>query len=319
MGMRQASEIYGTIVLCQFLAALVCLHILIPQLLNRGKVFLFVASLVILMFLLFALYITIRMNYLEVKYFEHYNKMMSEYLQLDFWDRLFDFRVLLSKGINYLSPTAFLLLIKYYKRQKDYLLLNEQKKIAELRTLKNQLNPHFLFNTLNNLYSLAIKKSDKTPEVISKLSDILDYMLYRCNDKFVSLDKEIILIENYITLEKIRYGNRVQVNFEKSINAQAEIAPLILLTFVENAFKHGVSQEINMAEIDITLTNKDSEIIFIVKNTIPAGASTEEDGKQSIGMANVKQQLELLYPDKHQLEIDHNPKLFCVRLKLLAV
>lgn len=241
---------------------------------------------------------------------------MPQYIQLGFWERLFDFRLLLSKGINYLSPTALILFARYYKNQQKFLKLNEQKKTAELSALKNQLNPHFLFNTLNNLYALSLEKSDKTPEVISVLSDILDYMLYRCNEKYVSLGKEIELIENYITLEKLRYGKRAKVSFHKSINEAVKIAPLILLTFIENAFKHGVSQEINKGEIDINLNSEANDIIFTIKNTIPNSSPTLVDSSNSIGLLNVKKQLELLYPNSHELKIEHNEHHFAVKLKL---
>lgn len=316
MATIQASEIYGTIVFCQFLAAVVCLNILIPKFLNKGKTLFFILSLLLLMFMLFALYINIRMSYLEPKYFDYYSKIMPQYVQLSFWERLFDFRLLLSKGINYLSPTALILFVRYYKNQQKFLKLNEQKKTAELSALKNQLNPHFLFNTLNNLYTLSLQKSDNAPEVISVLSEILDYMLYRCNEKYVSLGKEIELIENYITLEKLRYGKRAKVSFNKSVNEMVKIAPLILLTFIENAFKHGVSQEINEGEIDISLSSEANGILFTIKNTIPNSSPVKENSNSSIGLLNVKKQLELLYPNSHELVIDHNEHHYSVRLKL---
>ena len=146
-------------------------------------------------------------------------------------------------------PTVILTIFNYYKEQKEVANLLEKKKTNELDALKNQLNPHFLFNTLNNLYVLALKKSDKTPEVIAKLSEILDYILYRCKNAFVPLKNEINLLHNYIALEKVRYNKRVDVTFNESIENNVQIAPLLLLTFLENAFKHGVSQEINKAKI----------------------------------------------------------------------
>jgi len=241
---------------------------------------------------------------------------MPEYVQIPFWERLFDFRVFLSKAIMYISPTALLLLMRYYKNQQKYLQLNEQKKTAELSALKNQLNPHFLFNTLNNLYTLALKKSDKTPEVISKLSDILDYMLYRCNDQFVSLRKEIDLIENYLALEKIRYGKRVDIAFTTAVEEEQKIAPLLLLTFIENAFKHGVSQELNQAQIKIDLKTKGESIQFSVENTIPKTAAHNGSSIDAIGLKNVGKQLELIYPAKHQLNINNKDGLYQVKLNL---
>ena len=165
---------------------------------------------------------------------------------------------------------------------------------------------------------MALQKSDKTPEVISVLSDILDYMLYRCNEKYVSLDKEIELIENYITLEKLRYGKRAKVSFHKSVNEMIKIAPLILLTFIENAFKHGVGQEINEAELNISLSSEAKNILFTIRNTIPNSSSALENTTSSIGILNVKKQLELLYPNSHELKIDHTERHYSVQLNLTA-
>ncbi|WP_132066021.1 MULTISPECIES: sensor histidine kinase [Aquimarina] len=223
----------------------------------------------------------------------------------------------MSKSIKFLTPTALLLMFRFYKNQQNYLKLNEQKKIAELTALKNQLNPHFLFNTLNNLYALAIKKSDHAPEVIEKLSDILDYMLYRCNNKFVSIQKEIELIENYIALEKIRYGNRVRISFKNNSTEDSKIAPLLLLTFIENAFKHGVTQELKEAFISITISSDNHHIIFNIENS-KSTISAENKNQKCIGLSNVQKQLDLLYGDDYSLDIEEESDKYCVRLILKA-
>jgi len=241
---------------------------------------------------------------------------MPDYIKLDAIGRLKDFRVVLSKTITYLTPTFLLLLIGFYQDQKKYLELNEQKKTAELSALKNQLNPHFLFNTLNNLYALSLKKSDKAPEVISKLSDILDYMLYRCNDKYVPLHKEIELIENYIELEKVRYGNRANISFKFDVKEEVKIAPLILLSFVENAFKHGVSQEINEATIDIDLKASSDQISFLITNSIPRVSEESRAESNSIGLKNVRKQLELIYNDSYELKTNRTQDTYHVQLKV---
>lgn len=215
-------------------------------------------------------------------------------------------------------PSIILIAIKYYQDQKDIIALKEQKKTTELNLLKHQLNPHFLFNTLNNLYALALKKSDKTPEVIAKLSEILDYILYQCKDKYVPIAKEIDLLENYIALEKVRYGNRVRVIFEKNSNQNVKIAPLILLTFVENAFKHGISQELNKGIIELDLSATTKEIIFKLKNTKPKSHQRKEDvEKHSIGMKNTQKQLNLLYPNNgYSLKINNEELSYYLELKL---
>ena len=221
----------------------------------------------------------------------------------------------ITKSFYLLYPTLLLLVFKLYVEKQRLLRLNEQKKTAELVALKNQLNPHFLFNTLNNLYALALKKSDDTPKVIQKLSEILDYILYRCNDEFVLLKKEIELIENYLSLEKIRYADRVKISFSKKVTGEEKVAPLLLLTFVENAFKHGVANEINQAHIDINISKRGGELFFKVANSKPQVIENKEQ-KESIGLSNIKKQLELLYPKAYDLIIENTTNSFSANLKL---
>ncbi|GAA4114804.1 hypothetical protein GCM10022393_14580 [Aquimarina addita] len=257
------------------------------------------------------------MYYFDIQYFDFYNDTQKQYAQDSLWTRTTRFSVFLSKCILYLTPTALLLMFQFYKNQQNFLKLNEQKKVAELTALKNQLNPHFLFNTLNNLYALALDKSDKTPEVIERLSDILDYMLYRCDDTYVPIHKEIQLIENYLSLEKVRYGKRAFITFDHHIDQEVTIAPLILLTFVENAFKHGVSQELKQCTIIISMTLKDSYIVFSIFNSKPKnGVGNQQKKDASLGIKNVKQQLELLYSNAYDLQVLENEDSFEVMLKL---
>ncbi|MGJ5640517.1 sensor histidine kinase [Formosa sp. S-31] len=220
---------------------------------------------------------------------------------------------------EYLLPTVILVIFNYYKKQKETAILLEKKRTSELNALKNQLNPHFLFNTLNNLYVLSLKKSDKAPEVIAKLSEILDYLLYQCNSNYVSLKHEISLLHNYIDLEEVRYGNRVKVSFNKEISNDAKIAPLLLLTFLENAFKHGVTQEINVASIEIYIKGDAQNIEFRIVNTRPANSENNQDAnREAIGLKNVKKQLDLLYPNSYKLDIDNKPKMYSVNLKITS-
>ncbi|WP_226293988.1 sensor histidine kinase [Aquimarina algicola] len=305
-----------TLVIMQMVATYVILYVFIPRFLDQKKNVVFTVFVLLLLSALFVCYMAIRAYYFDIKYLYVYSDIAKEYALMSFGDRLLDLSTFVSKIVKFLTPLALLLLFRFYRKQKDYLKLNEQKKIAELTALKNQLNPHFLFNTLNNLYSLAIKKSDKTPEVIEKLSDILDYMLYRCNHKYVPIQKEIELIENYLALEKIRYGKRVAISFINKIEKEVRIAPLILLTFIENAFKHGVSQELNIADINIKLTLVQEEILFTIFNTKPNHQTKIVDSKNELGLKNVKQQLELLYPNAYTLLIENDENSFAVSLKL---
>lgn len=317
-GYIHAVESNLLIVIAQIITAYVCIYILIPTYLNQQKPLLFTFGLVTLLFGVFVLYVVARIIYLDPKYYDFYGETTKTYVQMSFWQRVLDFDVFLSKAIKYLTPTGLLLLTSFYQDQQKFLQLKEQKRTAELSALKNQLNPHFLFNTLNNLYALAVKKSDKTPEAIGKLSDILDYMLYRCDEKLVPLDKEMELIENYLSLEKIRYGKRVNVNFETSLHHDLKIAPLLLLTFIENAFKHGVSQELGRATIDISLETKNDEIDFCIKNSVPQ-TTVEAAEKEAIGLKNVKKQLDLIYPNSHELKIDTSKNSYQVKLKLKTI
>jgi len=305
------------IVIPQIITAYVCLFVLVPRFLNTKKIALFLVWLVILLIVMFVLYQALHMYLYEPKYYQYYSDNSKEYAERTFWERITNLSVLFSKAIKFLTPTALLLMAGFYKNQQKYLKLNEQKKTAELTALKHQLNPHFLFNTLNNLYALALKKADETPEVIEKLSDILDYMLYRCNDTFVSLQKEVELIENYLSLEKVRYGKRVQIMFEKNINQDVKIAPLLLLTFIENAFKHGVSQELKEAFITIKINHEGDQIIFKIENSKPK-ASVEHNTEHRIGLKNIKKQLELLYANNYFLDIENTKDSYTVTLKLLA-
>lgn len=316
-GYKQLFHATCKILIPQILTAYVVLYVLIPKFLNKKKVGLFILWLVILLVANYLLYLCIHIYLYEPKYYKYYGEIEKFYAAKSFWQRFSDTSLLIGKSIKFLTPVTLLLMARFYKSQQKYLKLNEQKKIAELTALKHQLNPHFLFNTLNNLYALALKKSDETPKVIEKLSDILDYMLYRTNDTFVSLQKEIELIDNYLSLEKLRYGKRVEISFEKHIERDVKIAPLLLLTFIENAFKHGVTQELDEASIVINIRTEINQIIFSIKNSKPKGTPPTKNGK-CIGLNNVQKQLELLYANQYELIINDDAKFHSVNLKLIA-
>lgn len=191
--------------------------------------------------------------------------------------------------------------------------LRTEKLISEIKFLKTQINPHFLFNTLNNIYGLAIKKSDETPEVILKLAKIMRYNIYESNQEFVSLLKEVENIEDFIDINKIRHKNLL-VNFEYSIdNNLQEISPLILLQFVENAFKHGASESVSKSYIWIKLELRDNVLNYEISNSIEVSRNVNST---KIGLKNIKRQLELLYPKRHELTIKHNYESYTVTLKI---
>jgi len=306
---------YSIRVTVQITIAIIIIEYLIPTFLNKGKNKIFIATLFILIISTYALCTTISKYYLEVHYPKTYVNYLKRFTDTSWLGRFKNISDIISKSLYVLYPTFLILVFQLFNEKQRLLKINEQKKIAELSALKNQLNPHFLFNTLNNLYALALKKSDDTTLVIEKLSNILDYILYRCDTNFVSLENEIALIENYVSLEKIRYRDRVTITFEKNITGKEKIAPLLLLTFVENAFKHGVKEEINQAKINISISKKEEQIFFTIENTKHENKKATEN-KKAIGLKNIKKQLELLYPKAYLLNIKNQTNTYTASLTL---
>src|SRR5690606_13134242 len=178
-------------------------------------------------------------------------------------------------------------------REREQLLIKE-KLGTELSLLKSQINPHFLFNTLNNIYSLARKKSDKTPEVVLKLSKLLRFVMYETKHQYISVGKELEFLKDYIELHKIRYDDRLKINFNYELDdLNAQIMPNILTPFVENAFKHGASQSTKLSFINIELKLAENELYFKVENSFEHIEITEEE--EGIGLKNLNRQLELMY------------------------
>lgn len=198
----------------------------------------------------------------------------------------------------------------------DKLMTEVKLKEAELQLLKGQLHPHFLFNTLNNLYSLSIQKSARTSEVIIKISDLLNYIIYDCNTEKVSLEKEIEFIKSYIDLEKLRYDDTLKITTSFTGDFQEKyIAPMILHTFIENSFKHGASRDTGSPWIDIRI-NINSNILNL--NVINSRITEDNSGQATygIGIENAKKRLALIYPDKHFLEIVKTRNTFNVSLEI---
>ena len=187
---------------------------------------------------------------------------------------------------------------------------------SELQFLRSQINPHFLFNNLNNLYSYALEGSSKTPEIILELSGLLRYMLYECKEKFVPLSKEIEQLHNFIKLSKLQIENRGRVRFNAhNLRPGYKIAPLILIVFIENAFKHSQTGQSENIEIDIDLGMDGDLLHFTCSNNYEA-AEVLDTPDEGIGLANVKKRLQLLYPGKHELHIKEDKNRFTVDLAL---
>lgn len=304
-------------VLYQIIIAYTILHFIIPYYKKNRSILKLLLLIILVFFVINFLNVSIRMSFLEKAYPDCYKVFLDNNGNITFWERIFDVKtIFIHLPLFYLQPLFFLVGLTFYENQYKLSKIREQKKELELKALKHQLNPHFLFNTLNNLYAMSVEKSDKAPEVIEKLSSILDYMLYGSDTKFVPIYKEIELIENYLALEQVRYEDRVLVSFKNSITENYKIAPLLLLTFIENAFKHGVSQELKMATVKINLSTDDDHIFFNIFNTKPLLNIEKSTKKKSIGLTNVELQLNLLYLDSYDLNIEETLECFSVNLKL---
>ncbi|WMX12027.1 MULTISPECIES: sensor histidine kinase [unclassified Aureispira] len=198
---------------------------------------------------------------------------------------------------------------------KNQLLERELKLNAQkLNYLKMQIHPHFLFNTLNTIYGFALQKSDYTAEMILRLSNLLDYLLYQINDAVVELREEVEHIQDYIALEKLRFQDVLNINFEISMNERPTlVAPMLMLPFVENAFKHGAIKN-GVFDITIKLQVKGEQIYFAISNSISSDFEDSQVG--GIGLKNIRNRLDLLYKDRHLLNFDVNDDCFKVELYL---
>ena len=232
------------------------------------------------------------------------------------------FPVFLSEEIEYiiwaissvLIITIYFFIDKYrqHKREKK---LKEEKLISELQLLKAQINPHFFFNTLNNLYGLIINKSDKAPELVLKLSEMMRYTIYRGKEDFVSIEDEINYLRAFIALQEIRLKKEIDITFTQRIkNPKARIAPLLFIILLENAFKHGVEKIIEKGIIDVDIEENKEYIHFEVSNNyIQNNTKNEHKG---IGIKNLIKRLQLIYPNKHDFLISDENGVYKAVLKI---
>jgi two-component system LytT family sensor kinase len=207
---------------------------------------------------------------------------------------------------------------KWLRMRENLAIFDKEKKEAELAALKAQINPHFLFNTLNNIYSLSLEKSEKVPGSILQLSDLMSYVLYECNKEKVNLKNEIDFLKSYIELEKERFEDNLKAEFIPSIlYPESKIAPLLFFPFVENAFKHFRVEGEEKPEISISiLQGIEKNIVFKVINPVSDEQINGDNPYSGIGIKNIKEQLLYLYPEKHELKIESKDKQFIVELKI---
>jgi two-component system, LytTR family, sensor kinase len=229
-------------------------------------------------------------------------------------------RILTKAASDYALPgiaSAIYIFKRWYFEEQKNKKMAEEKTTAELNFLKAQIHPHFLFNTLNNLYTLTLLKSEKAPEIVLKLSELLDYMIYKSNNEFVPLASELEIVKGYIDLEKMRYSKRLDLSYEVKGEADKyQIAPLLLLPFIENCFKHGASKDRINPVVNIEININSLSLILKAVNSISAKNKQEKPEKEGIGLSNVKRRLDLIYPGKYKLDIKSNNKLFEVELKI---
>jgi len=192
--------------------------------------------------------------------------------------------------------------------------LVKDKLEAELKFLRNQTNPHFLLNTLNNVYALARKKSDDTAEVVMKLSELLRFILYESSGEFIPLIEEIKILDDYLQLERMRYTERLTVSFDKQLDGECyQITPLLLLPFIENAFKHGISESRFESYVHIAVRVVGGHLVYTVENSKDGPGA--EVSKKNIGLANVRRRLELTYKE-YELDIAEEMHSYKVKLSL---
>lgn len=205
------------------------------------------------------------------------------------------------------SIQTFLLKIK----KEEY--VKTQQAVAELHLLKSQISPHYLFNVLNSLYALSLKKSEETPNVILKMSDILRYSLYEAQEKEIAISHEIHILNMYIDIEKLRIPKNASISFSHSVKDSVKIAPMLLLPLVENAFKHGIDSTVGDSYINASLICNHNSLIFTCENSFKELPRKELGG---IGIENIRKRLELLYPVNHRLEIKKSKEVFTVILEI---
>jgi len=248
-----------------------------------------------------------------------FEKLIDYILTGYYFISYYDFVDLIKFHLVYVSISTLLKLSKSWfklaEAEKQIAVSEQEKNKAELEALKSQINPHFLFNSLNNIHALSRKSSPKTSKSILILSDMMRYVLYETKADYVKLADEIQFLNNYVELQKLRIDDRSEIKFDVDLeNDKLKIAPLILLPFFENSFKHGVKGNTGNTFARFEIKNTEKKLIFFAENN--KGKSKDEEGSHGIGLANVIRRLDLLYPGKYELDINNESEVFQINLKL---
>jgi len=284
--------------------------ILIPRFLQKGKWLIYLILLIPL--IAFGVF-------LNVLTFEH----LSDWLFPDYYFiSYYEIQDLVNFICVFLAATTLLKLAKGWfelsEQKKKINQLEREKLDAELNALKSQINPHFLFNSLNSMYALSLDNDPKVPGLLLKLSSGMRYMLYETNENFVFLEKELEYLENYLDLQKLRTGQEAWIDFKiKGDIEQQKVAPLIFIPFVENAFKHGIKGDIENVFIKINLEIKPAVLIFKIENNKGSiDKLPEEKYLGGIGLENVKKRMNLLYKNQYTMDIINTEKTYQVNLEI---
>lgn len=294
------------------------MYIVIPKLVLPGKYVFATLSALVIVFLTAALSAGLSMTVVDLLRHRNADKISPVVAREPHPAFYIQFGVAMLAGlrgsITVGGVAAAIKLMKcFYERQQAALILEREKASAELQMLKAQLHPHFLFNTLNNIYSFTQDVSEKASGMIMGLSQLLRYILYDCSKPLVPLDKELKMISDYMALETIRYDDGLDISVQLPKNTKYTIAPLMLLPFIENAFKHGVSQMTEAPWLSLAITVSDDKLVMKLINSKPIGNLNNKPG---IGIVNVRKRLEILYPEQHELTINDEEEMYIVNLSL---
>jgi sensor histidine kinase YesM len=308
------------IVLAQVPVTYAMLYIVLPKFILGKKYILAVLSILIVWFLAGVLNLYVLMDFLPKAVSFLPDRFLPQIPRTE-GTSFFMAVVATNKGAFTMSASALMLkFIKYwYLKEQRNIQLQKENSDAQLQLLTAQVHPHFLFNTLNNIYSQAQNESPRSSKMIMGLSDLLRYILYEGRKPLVPLDKELQMILEYIDLEKIRYGNKLDLHYLVTDKTKdVYIAPLLLLPFIENCFKHGTSNMLQNPWINLTIEVKETTLVMKLMNG-KAESNDRNSSKPGIGISNVRQRLDLLYKNKHELQIREEEDVFIVDLKVQLV
>lgn len=283
---------------------------LIPKFLYRKKFVLFGT--------LLALFTLATLAFISIFTISYYN--LTEYTETELYHSLW------YQTIHFVlsgSPTvcavflALKILKTWYLKQDEKVAIAQANAQAELQLLKAQIHPHFLFNTLNNIYSFSLLGHPRAPELAGRFSDMMDYMSSEGEKERVPLEKEIALIRDYIALEKVRYGDRLDIEVRISGDTKNKIiAPLLMIPFAENCFKHGASAMRGRQWVRLEIFIKDNRLYFELSNSKPQYAPERTNEKKGLGLSNVKKRLQLIYPGQHVLQTENTDTVYKVHLEV---